>query len=219
MSAPETPSQSAPSDTPIEVIANVTRVVTRVVDRIMGDRSDYPLMVAAACVEALKTFDIAGRVFYGQAAWIEVLEDHTVLWAGCWGKSLHFWVGTAYGEVVDLNTSVAHRKRAHDNPGVKSIYSPPLLWSREVPRFYRYVPEGVAEIELLDPEDQRKYDRVVAEILEKCGPKHLMAGTDLDFPNEALLCPGRKLLDDSKDSFKHFDRALAVQGIPPSPLT
>jgi hypothetical protein len=157
-------------------------------------------------------------VFYGPAAWVEVLEDQTPIWAGCWGKSLHFWVGTAYGEVVDLNTSVAHRKRAHDNPGLKSLYSPPLLWSREVPRFYRYNPEGVAELELHDTEDQRKYDRVLAEIREKCGPQHVQAGEQLDFPNEPILCPGRKLLDDSKDTFKHFDRALAVQGIPPAPF-
>ena len=209
---------SVQNETPVEVIANVTRIVTRVIDRIMGDRSDYPLMVAAATVEALKTFDIAARVFYGQAAWVEVLEDHTVLWAGCWGKNLHFWVGSAYGETIDLNTSVAYRKRAHDNPGAKSMYSPPILWSREVPRFYRYVPEGVAELELHDAEDQRKYDRVLAEIREKCGPKHLVAGTQPDFPNEAILCPGRRLLDDSKDTFKHFDRALSVQGVPPSPF-
>ena len=205
-------------ETPVEIIANVTRVVTRVVDRIMGDRVDYPLMVAAATVEALKAFDREARVFYGQAAWVEILEDHSVIWAGCWGKSLHFWVGTAASEVVDLNTSVAYRKRAHDNPGMRSMYSPPMLWAREVPKFYRYIPEGVAELELHDPEDQRKFDRVLAEIREKCGPKHLTPGAELDFPNEAILCSGRRLLDDSKDTFKHFDRALAVQGVPPSPF-
>ena len=37
----------------------------------------------------------------------------------------------------DLNTSVAHRKRAHDQPGMQPLYSPPMLWSLDVPAFYR----------------------------------------------------------------------------------
>jgi hypothetical protein len=214
--------EHGPQHTPLEVIANVSRVVTKVVDRIMGDRVDFPLMVASACVEGLKLHDIEGRVMYGQGAWIEVLEDHSVIWAGCWGKNLHFWVGTAFGETVDLNTSVAYRKRAHDNPAIKPLYSPPMLWSREVPSFYRYTPEGVAELELTDPEDVRKYELVLAEIREKCGPRFAPTaaadGSNLDFPNEPILCPGRKLLDDSKGTFKLFDRALAVKGVPQSPF-
>lgn len=218
---PSQPSHPAPpstDSTPLEVIANVSRVVTRVVDRITGDRVDYPLMVAAACVEALKGFGVEARVMYGQAAWVEVLEDNSAIWAGCWGKNLHFWVGTAFGETVDLNSSVAYKKRAHDNPTVKPLYSPPLLWSREVPRFYRYVPEGVAELELTDAEDQRRFDLVLKEIREKCVPGTAPAGAEPDFPNEAILCPGRKLLDDSRGSFKHFDRALSVRGIPDAPF-
>src|ERR1700722_10867248 len=98
----------------LPVIANVSRVVTMVVDRITGDRVDFPLMVAAATVEALKNFQIESRVMYGQAAWIEVLEDQSVVWAGCWGQNIHFWVATQNGEIVDLNTSIAFKKRAHD---------------------------------------------------------------------------------------------------------
>ena len=216
-SNPESSSGESNEGTPIEIIANVSRIVTRVVDRITGDRVDSPLMVASACVEALKTFGIESRVMYGPAAWVEVLEDNSVLWAGCWGTNFHFWVGTAFGETVDLNASVAYRKRAHDNPAVKPLYSPPMLWSREVPRFYRYVPEGVAELELHDPEDVRRYELVLREIQEKCGPKHLTIGGDPEFANEAILCPGRRLLDDSRESFKHFDRALSVRGIPEAP--
>src|SRR4051812_33029927 len=100
--------QSQPA-TPLPVIANVTRIVTRVVDRTAGDRAEYPLLVSAACVEALKLFEIQSQIMYGQAAWIEIMEDHSVAWAGCWGQNLHFWVATQYGETVDLNTSVAHR--------------------------------------------------------------------------------------------------------------
>jgi hypothetical protein len=216
---------AAAESTPLEIIANVTRVVTRVVDRIAGDRSDSPLLVASATVEALKAFGLEARVMYGQAAWVEVMEDHSVLWAGCWGQSLHFWVGTAYGETVDLNTSVAFKKRAHSTPSLKSLYSPPMLWSREVPSFYRYQPEGVAELELTDEQDIRRFEQVCREIREKCGPRHLTpagaaadGGGDLDFVNEPILCPGRKLLDDTQGTFKHFDRALSVRGIPVAPF-
>lgn len=207
--------------TPLAIIANVSRVVAAVIDRVAGDRADVPLLVSAACVEALRTFGIESRVMYGQAAWIEVLEDHSVIWAGCWGENLHFWVATQFGEVIDLNTSVAARKRAHSTPHLKSRFSPPMLWSREVPGFYRYAPEGIAELELTEEPDLKRYELVCQEIQEKCGPRHidLMATEeDLQFPNEPILCPGRKLLDDSRETFKQFDRALGVHGIPKAPI-
>ena len=205
--------------TPLSVIAQVSRVVTKVVDRVAGDRSDVPLMVAASVVEALKLHQISSRVMYGPAAWVEVMEDHSVLWAGCWGKSFHFWAATDFGEVIDLNVSVAHRKTSHDRPEVKPILSPPMLWSIEVPSFYRYQPEGVAELELLDEKDVRQFEQVLAEIREKCRPELLSKGDPQAdaFPNEPLLCPGRRILDDSSGSFKKFDRALSVRGIPQLP--
>jgi hypothetical protein len=124
---------------------------------------------------------------------------------------------------VDLNTSVAHRKQGHDLHGVKSLYSPPMLWSAEIPSFYRYQPEGVAEIELHDPADQKKFDLVLQEIREKCGPQAAPPVTpekehELDFANEPILCPGRRLLDDSNQTFRHFDRAILVKGVPQSPF-
>ncbi len=205
--------------TPMPVIAMVSRLVTVIVDRITGDRVDYPLLVAAACVEALKLFKIESRVMYGQVAWIEVMEDQTPVWAGCWGDNFHFWVATQFGEVVDLNVSVAHRKRSHSSPQLKAMYSPPMIWSSEVPKFYRAVPEGVAELELTDSADQKRFEKVITELREKCGSQFLSADeNDAEFANEPILCPGRKLLDDSKDSFKHFDRALSVHGIPKSPI-
>ncbi len=209
-----------PSSTPLPVIACVSRVVTRVVDRLTGGRVDCPLLVAVACVEALKQFKIEAQVMYGQVAWVEVLENQTLIWAGCWGENFHFWVATQYGEVVDLNTSVAYQKRAHATPGLKAAFSPPILWSADVPAFYRYIPEGVAELELTDPNDQKKYELVLNEVREKCSAQIDLAQseTELDFPNEPILCPGRKILDDSRDTFRHFERALGVQGIPPSPF-
>lgn len=203
--------------TPLEVIACVSRVVTLVVDRIAGDRNDFPLLVAAATVEALKNFNIGSRVMYGPAAWIEVLEDQSVVWAGCWGEYFNFWVATDFGEVVDLNTSVAHRKRSHSQPDKKALYSPPMLWSAEVPSFYRYQPEGIAEVELTEEKDLKRLGLVLAEVNEKCRPEKIK-GLEPQFANEAILCPGRKILDDSTQSFRHFDRALAVNQMPQAPF-
>lgn len=210
-------SEETLTSTPLPVIANVSRIVTKVVDRIAFDRSDFPLMVAAAVVEALKLHGIESRVMYGSAAWIEVLENHALQWAGCWNGSLYFWVATQYGEVVDLNASVAFKKRSHASPESKPIGSPPILWSAEVPNFYRYVPEGVAELELHDEKDRIKFATILEEIREKCRPE-LLKGEEEEFPNEPILCPGRKLLDDSKNSFRFFDRTLAVTGVPDSPI-
>ncbi len=209
--------QPQPPTTPLPIIANVTRIVSRVVDRITGDRAEYPLLVAAACVEALKLFDIEARVMYGQAAWVEVLEDHSLIWAGCWGENVHFWVATKYGEVVDLNTSVAHRTRAHSAPHTKALYSPPILWSIEVPLFYRYQAEGVAELELTEDRDRERFETVLREIREKCGPA-AVAREEQEFPNEPILGPQRKLLDDSLGTFRQFDRAVSVRGVPLSPI-
>jgi len=206
------------SSTPLPVIANVSRVVSKVVDRITGDRSDVPLMVATATVAALKNHGIPAHIFYGPAAWVEILENQQAIWAGCWGKSFHFWAATTFGEVVDLNTSVAHRKRGHSQPELKALYAPPMLWSSEVPGFYRYIPEGIAEVDLTEERDQKQLSLVLQEIDEKCRPEFLR-GEKEDFPNEPILCPDRRLLDDSTGTFKHFDRALRIQGIPePAPI-
>lgn len=205
--------------TPLAVIAQVSRVVTKAIDRITGDRQDVPLMVAAATVEALKNHGIPARVMYGPAAWIEVMEDHSVVWAGCWGRSFHFWAATAFGEVVDLTVSTAHRRRSHDRPEDRPVLSAPMLWSAELPAFYRYLPEGVAELELHEQRDIEQYARVLAEIAEKCRPELLPPGEPgpEHFANEAIVCPGRRILDDGAASFRRFDRALSVKGIPQPP--
>lgn len=215
---PQAPERA--TSTPLPIIALVSRIVTAVADRLTGDRSDSPLLVATACAEALKSLGIRAEVMYGPAAWIEVMDDHSVIWAGCWGENFSFWVATEFGEVVDLNTSVATRKRAHDRPEARPLYSPPMLWSREVPAFYRYKPEGVAELELTDVRDKDRYEKVLREVRSKCVPTapELVGDEEPQFPNEPILCPGRKLLDDSHGTFRHFDRALAVQGIPACPL-
>jgi hypothetical protein len=182
----------------------------------MGDRSDSPLFVALCTQHALLQHSIQSQVFYGQAAWIEILDDQSVQWAGCWGDHIYFWLATQFGEVVDLNANVAYKKRAHQGQAHKPLYSPPNLWSKEIPKFYHYIPEGVAEVELTDPKDQERLKAAQLEITSKCQPP--LITPDEEFPNEPMICPGRKVLDDSKRTFKHFDRALSVVGIPPSPF-
>ena len=206
------------AQTPVEVISLVSRVVTRVIDRIAGDRVEVPLMVASAVKEALSGLGITAQVMYGPAAWIEILEDQTPIWAGCWGSNFHFWTATHFGEVVDLAVSGAHRKRAHDSPEQKAMYSPPMLWAKEVPGFYRYVPEGIAELEITDAEDLRKFELVLAEVREKCTPEAVAKEkANPVFPNEAMVCPGRRVLDDTAQVFRNYDRALRVKGIPQAP--
>lgn len=205
------------ASTPLPIIAQISRVVTLVADRITGDRVDYPLLVAAACVEALKGFGIESRVMYGPVAWLEVMEDQSVRWAGCWGDYFHFWTATQFGEIVDLNTSVAYKKQGHAQPDLKALYSPPILWAAEVPKFYRYFPEGIAELELTEERDRKYFDLVCKEVRQKCNLSEI-EGKEPDFPNEPILCPERKLLDDSRGTFRLFDRAIGVFGIPPSPF-
>jgi hypothetical protein len=216
---PATPSTENQKSTPLPVIADVSRIVTKVVDQITGDRSDYPLLTAFATVEALGRYGYPARVVYGQAAWLEVLEDSSLIWSGCWGEQISFWVVTELGEVVDLNLAVAHRKRSHQDPGAKPLYSPPNLWSKDVPRFLEYRAEGVAELELDSDRDREWLEKVSRHVEDKCTPSKLGTHDDLDFPNEAMICPGRRLLDDTGGRFKHFDRALGVHGIPEGPLT
>ncbi len=207
--------------TPLPIIAEVSRLVTKITDRIAGDRSEFPLFVAAVTAETLKRLKIDANVFYGQAAWIEIMEDMNIMWAGCWGEHTHFWVATQFGEIVDLNTSVSHRKKAHSNPLHRPKYSPPILWSREVPGFYRYVPEGIAEIDLDSERDRRWFESSMKEIAEKLPQMEALLARsteELDFPDESILCPGRKILDDAAQNFKHFDRALLVKGIPEKPF-
>lgn len=211
---------SQASTTPIGIVAQIARVVTQAVERITGDRSDAPLMTCMGVQFALQRYGIQSNVMYGQAAWVEVLSDHGLMWAGCWGKHHWFWVTTQYQELVDLSTAVSHRKHAHDRPELQSIYSPPLLWSNEVPAFYRYQPEGIAEIELTLDRDQQHWERLKAVLLAM----PLLEGAQaqepatIDFPNESILVSGRRLLDDNRDSFKHFDRALGISGIPAAPI-
>ena len=83
--------------TPLSIIATVSRLVTKVTDRISGDRSEYPLLVASVTVEALRAVGIEANLFYGQAAWVEVMENQSLMWAGCWGEHTHFWAVTPYG--------------------------------------------------------------------------------------------------------------------------
>jgi hypothetical protein len=206
--------------TPLSALATIARLVTKVTDRITGDRSEYPLLVASVTAHAIQKLGIGANVFYGPAAWVEVMEDLSVMWAGCWGEHTHFWVSTQFGEVVDLNTAVSMRKRAHSNPNHRPKFSPPLLWSREVPSFYRYRPEGLVELSLDSDRDKKWFDLCTQELEAKLPTLAELVTTPedaIDFPEEAILCPGRRILDDAGQSFRHFDRAIMIHGIPEAP--
>jgi len=212
------------TSTPLPIIAAVSRVVTKVCDRITGDRGDFPLLVCAATQDALSRLGIQSRIMYGPAAWIEILEDQTPIWAGCWNGNFSFWIATQYGEVVDLNTAIAHRKRPQSplyQLEKKSIYSPPIVWSKEVPSFYRYKPEGIAELEITEEADKKRLTEILRETREKIAQVQTLLSqpeNEWEFPNEPILCPGKRLLDDSNQTFQHFDRALSVRGLPTAPF-
>jgi hypothetical protein len=204
-------------ETSLSIVAWVSRVVTRAVDRITGDRSDYPLLVSAAGSYALKKLGIESHVLFGPAAWIELLEDGNVAWAGCFQESSpHFWIETQYKETVDLNASVAFKKKSQTELPSRAILSPPLLWSKEIPNFYRFHAHGAAELDLQSDRDQKWWKKIQEEL-----DRHL-AGfseneTDVEFPNEPLIC-GRRLLDDGEESFKKFDEALRATCLPNAPF-
>lgn len=207
--------------TPLAFIGQASRLITKVTDRISGDRSEFPLLVCSVTSTVLQKCGIGTNIFYGQAAWVEVMEDASLMWVGCWGQSHHFWVLTQFNEIVDLNTSVSLRKKVHGNEMHQPKYSPPIVWAHEVPKFYRYLPEGLAEVELDSERDQRWQRQCVDEILEKMGDLSLLMTDEVDgvqFPDEAILCPNRKILDDPKQSFGHFDRAMMIQGLPEAPI-
>jgi hypothetical protein len=191
-------------------IALVTRVVSKVTDRVCGDRAQYPLLVCAAVKKALSLQGVESRILYGEAAWIEVLEDHSVHWAGCWGEHFHFWVETEFREIVDLVVGVSHRVRGSK----KAAFSPPLLFAREVPKFYIYAPQGIAELELTEARDRDWLKKITEDLEKNC----VQLPGELEFPDEAILINDRKLLDSPQGEFKHFDRALGIAGLPPAPF-
>lgn len=211
-------------NTPLSLVAQIAKRVTEAADRIAGDRFDVPLLVNLAVVRALAKQEIQAQVMYGPVAWIEVLLDHSVIWSGCWGKSHGFWVATQFGETVDLNASASHRKRGTVGPGadVQTLISPPMLWTKEVPAFFRYEPVGVAAVvreDLIEERDLKMYDRLMAAVDEIPSSSSSESEPSADlFPNEPIACTGRRILDDSKQSFRQYDRALAVRGIPPAPF-
>lgn len=201
--------------TPLSVVANVSRIVTRSIDRLTGDRSEVPLLVGLATQYALQKFSIQSQLIYGAVAYLERLENDSLQWAGCWGESFSFWNTTAFGELVDLNASVSFRKR-DPHSKIKAIQSPPLLWCSKVPTLYRYKAEGIAQVDRLQEKDFKLWKNIQTELDEKCLPTAL--ANDEEFPNEPIFGPNFKCLDDSKNSFKDFDRLLAVFGIPQSPF-
>ncbi len=205
-------------------VAQISRIVTLAVDRVTGDRSGYPLLTCLLVQFALKRVGIESRVLYGDVAWIEVSKDHQVYWTGCWGEHFSFWVETEFREIIELTAAVSIRRKPHGEGGDAFIpmWGPPLLWSRDIPKFYRFRPQGLAEVapQDLDSErDQRWWKQLTEEIREKIDPQvdDAQEPAPHQFPVESMVVH-RRLLDDAESSFAHFDRALGVAGIPEAPL-
>jgi hypothetical protein len=191
--------------TELKIIAAVSRIVTQVCDQILGDRTTAPLVVALSCQKALLHFKIQSECIYGNAAWIEIQANNQPTWVGSWDPGVHFWVQTQFQEIVDLNILLTP----------KNLFCAPLLWSYEVPRFYRYQPMGIAEMSTQDPKEIQIFtsinEHIDSLLLELNLEKTLSSS---DFPIEPILCSDRQLLDDDQKSFAQFDRALGVYGIP-----
>lgn len=208
------------NSTPISYIAMISSTVCKSADQITGNRNDYPLLVAAAVSKALQNLRIKSQILYGDAAWVEVLSNQQPIWAGCWGENKHIWVATEFGEIVDLNTSVSYRNRAKGADS-DTEFSPPIIWSKELPKFARYKWEGLAEIHLDTDRDRDWLDRLLSQVDRQCVWTDTLATTSFEqceFINEAILCPGKKLLDDTKQTFRHYDRSLQILGIPTPPF-
>ena len=205
--------------TPLPVIAKVCQVVSKTLDQVIGGRGDTPLLVATACAEALKSLNIGAQVWYGKAAWVEVLDDQSAVWAGAWGaEEFHFWTVTEFHETVDLYVSQSSKKKGvHPLGELKPLYSPPILWSSEIPKFYRYHSEGIAEIDRDAAEAGAYLEKILERIRKHCRPE-LLDEAAPQFPNESIICPDRKLMDDIQGSFRFYERAILVHGIPAAPF-
>lgn len=204
--------------TPLAAIAPISRLITQKVDLLTGDRSLVPWMVALGCQIALKKLNISSDIFYGKSAWIEVLDNHQIAWTGYWGENIYFWLVTQFQETVDLNAGVSFRQRSSFHPQYQALYSPPLLWSVEIPRFYLYQPEGIADCDPVEEKEKRQleelYHFIDTRFIYDQGSSTEDDLKEDDFPNEPILCHGRRILDDSKKTFASFDRAISIQGIP-----
>lgn len=193
------------SSTPYEVIAELGRRIPSISDRLTGGRAHYPLLVCALVKHGLSEFKIDSRIFFGQAAWVEIDAMDKPRWAGFWTGVPYFWLQTQFSELVDLNLSANFRLRSEE----PAKLSPPMLWSREIPNFCKYEASGIAEPEFGEGQERRWYE-VGCQELSIREPSDSM-------PAEALLCTGRRVLDDGSQSFLHFDRSLRIFGLPSMP--
>ncbi len=203
--------------TPLPIIAAVSSTVVRTIDRLVGDRFRCPLLVSFAVVECLDYLGIKADAYYGRAAWVEVLKDHRLAWVGAWDEDQpHFWVQTQSGEIIDLNLSASSRDRSNG-----ALYSPPMIWSSRLPKFVRYSPLGVAEFAAPAPDREEEKPAFLALeeirrlIREMPIAENLEDGAG--FADEPILVSDQRVLDDSRGTFRAFDRAVSAGNLEPPP--
>lgn len=196
----------------LPVVSRTIALTCSIADRLTSARERYPLFVCALGKEILAQQKIQSRIMYGHAAWVEIsAATREPVWAGFWGENFSFWLETEYKETIDLNTPVAHRRGYEALGAFSSLHSPPILWSRRIPSFYKYIPQGLAETDLTQERDLKWFETARNEARDK------LAG-EYDFPNVPIIGPEGKLLDDSQESFKQYDEILTEKGIPQAPF-
>lgn len=200
--------------TRLEIVGAVSLVVTSVVDRLTGDRADQPLLLAVGTQAALRVLGVHSEVIFGEAYWVEVLENKEPVWAGSFGGEKHFWVFTQENELIDLSLSVAYRRKVRAPQEQKATLSPPMIWCSRTPRFCRYEAQGIAEIDPASEKDLRLARQLTTQVEAEMIRLRNSEFKDVSFPNSPILCPNLQVLDDSLMSFQQYDRVLGVRGIP-----
>lgn len=203
------------NESSLALIAHASRITLSIVDRFLDQRAAQPIVVSQTLHEILKRYHFESLIHYGHAAWIEIREDEQPIWTGAWGENLWFWLETAHGETVDL--AAAHSFKLPDGSGHHSLRSVPLLWAKEIPSFYRYHSHGWAETDLEEPATKNLWQPILRAIEDLELPTLGTEAQPSDFPNEPIVCSGRRILDNSAADFRHFDRALSIFGMPEAP--
>ncbi len=199
------------STTELSIIESTIGWIPLLCDRLTTDRADAPLFVAACVREWLSAHGVSSRIFFGRAAWILLMPDEMPVWAGLWEKAPYFWVETEFKETVDINACITHRRMLATSLEFQNAVPPPMLWSREVPKFFRFAPDGLAELPMDSEKERDLWERALAEMRDLKEKKPRL-------PNIPIVGPNRKVLDSEQGLFRRYDRALQIRGIPAAPF-
>lgn len=183
------------------LIRTLSRGVVLSTERVTGDRTSYPLFVYTALKALLTTHGHGGRIFYGKAAFLAV-ENERQSWFVFGEKRPYFWIETENKETVDLNVFRLIKKMG--------FLGPPLIWSKDIPIFYKYVPEGLAEVD----EKEVSESSVFQSILKGAS----QAQSSEEVVNEPIIFPDRKMLDSEQEEFATYEKLLNLSTVEKPPI-